>query len=129
MWNRKISPKHRRFYWFRERRANIGSHPRLFRPEGISFNLNKNQNLFYKYPKKPFIVIYQVDTTASMNGRIENVKTYCVDIANILKNQMMIYDFKFGAVFYRDPIDSHDDLNEYYNLTSDIILLQILLKQ
>ena len=64
-----------------------------------------------------------------MNGSIENVKTYYVDISNILKNQMMIYDFKFGAVFYRDPIDSHDDLNEYYNLTSDIILLQILLKQ
>ena len=59
-----------------------------------------------------------------MSGSIENVKKYCVEIANILKNQMMLYDFKFGAVFYRDPIDSHSDKNEYYNFTSNTEGLQ-----
>ena len=33
---------------------------------------------------------------------------------------MMQFDFKFGAVFYRDPIDSHSDKNEHYDLTSEI---------
>ena len=107
-----------------ERRYKIGAHPRLFRPEPVKFTLNKSPSLHYKYPKKPFDVIYLVDATGSMSGSIENVKTYCVDIANILKNQMMLYDFRFGAVFYRDPIDSHSDKNEYYNLTSDTVDLQ-----
>ena len=111
-----------------ERRYKIGDHPKLFRPDGISFTLNKSSSLYYKYPKKPFDVIYLVDATGSMSGSIENVKTYCVDIANILKNQMMLYDFKFGAVFYRDPIDSHSDKNEYYNFTSDTISLQNFVK-
>ena len=102
-----------------ERRYKKGDHPKLFRPDDVSFTLNKSPSLYYKYPKKPFDVIYLVDATGSMSGSIENVKTYCVDIANILKNQMMLYDFKFGAVFYRDPMDSHIDKNEYYNFTSD----------
>ena len=37
---------------------------------------------------------------------------------------MMLYNFKFGAVFYRDPIDSKGDINDYYNLTSDTTSLQ-----
>ena len=49
-----------------------------------------------------------------MCGSIENVKTYSVDIANILKNQMILYDFKFCAIFYRDPIDSKSNKNDYY---------------
>ena len=107
-----------------ERRAQLGYDPKLYRPERVKFRLNKNPSLFYKYPKKTFDVIYLVDGTGSMSGSIENVKKYCVEIANILKDQMMLYDFKFGAVFYRDPIDSDGDRNEYYNLTSDTVNLQ-----
>ena len=107
-----------------ERRANIGYDPKLYRPDGVNFTLNKNPSLYYKYPKKPFDVIYLVDATGSMVESIESVKTYCVEIANILKNQMMLYDFKFGAVFYRDPIDSDGDKNDYYNFTSDTVSLQ-----
>ena len=112
-----------------ERRANAGYDPKLYRPDGVSFVLNKSSSLYYKYPKKAFDVIYLVDATGSMSGSIENVKTYCVDIANILKNQMMLYDFRFGAVFYRDPIDSHSDANEYYNLTSETVNLQNFVKR
>ena len=111
-----------------ERRYNIGHHPRNYRPDKVNFTLNKDQQFFYKYPKIPFDVIYLIDATASMDGTIENVKTYCVEIANILKNQMMLYDFQFGAIFYRDPIDSKKDKNEYYNLTSNIIELQNYVK-
>jgi hypothetical protein len=107
-----------------ERRANIGCDPKLYRPDGVTFTLNKSSSLYYRYPKKPFDVIYLVDATGSMSGSIENVKTYCVDIASILKKQMMLYDFKFGAVFYRDPIDSQIDKNEYYPFTSNTVGLQ-----
>ena len=107
-----------------ERRYKIGEHPSLYRPDGVFFTLKKNSSLFYKFPKKSFDVVYLVDATGSMGGSIQAVKTYCVEIANILKNQMMLYDFKFGAVFYRDPIDSKGDINDYYNLTSDTTSLQ-----
>ena len=36
----------------------------------------------------------------------------------------MLYDFKFGAVFYRDPIDSHSDSNDCYPFTSETVGLQ-----
>ena len=104
-----------------ERRSNMGFEPRLYRPEGVSFVFKKK---FYEYPKKPFDVVYLVDATGSMSESIKKVKTYCVEIANILKNQMMLYDFKFGAVFYRDPIDSKDDLHQYHDLTSNVVDLQ-----
>ena len=107
-----------------ERRYKIGEHPSLYRPDGVFFTLKKNSSLFYKFPKKSFDVVYLVDATGSMEGSIQAVKTYCVEIANILKNQIMLYDFKFGAVFYRDPIDSKGDINDYYNLTSDTTSLQ-----
>ena len=36
----------------------------------------------------------------------------------------MLYDFKFGAIFYRDKVDQPEDKNEYFDLTSDIFSLQ-----
>ena len=57
-----------------------------------------------RHGKVNFDVIYLVDAAGSMSYSIEKVKTYCVEIANILKNKMMLYDFNFGAVFYIDPI-------------------------
>ena len=112
-----------------ERRANSGCDAKLFRPRAVTFTLDKNPDKYYKYHKKPFDVIYLVDATGSMTGSINNVKTYCVDIANVLKKQLMIYDFQFGVVFYRDPIDSKEDKNEYYNLTSNIEELQNFVKK
>lgn len=51
-----------------------------------------------------------------------------LDIANILKKQMMLYDFKFGAVFLRVPIDSKSDNNEQNFFTSDTVCLQNFVK-
>lgn len=63
-----------------------------------------------------------------MSRNIQNVKNYCVEIANILNNQMIFYDLKFGKVFYRVPIDTSKevspDKNEYFDLTSDLVKLQ-----
>ena len=110
-----------------ERRSLLGKHPRLYRPNGFTFKLDKTKH--YKYSLYNFDIVYLVDATASMLGTIENVKTYCVEIANKLKNKMLLFDFKFGVVFYRDPIDSPIDKNEFYDLTSNIIDFKILLKQ
>ena len=37
---------------------------------------------------------------------------------------MNSYDFQIGEIFYRDPIDSKNDKNDHYNLTSNTVDLQ-----
>ena len=103
-----------------ERRANTGYHPRDFRPEPVNFKLDKNPILFHKFLKKKFDLLYLVDATGSMSGSIFAVKNYCVDISDILNKQLR-YDFKFGAVFYRDPKKQNDykNQNEFINFTSN----------
>ena len=56
-----------------------------------------------------------------MTGSILSVKNYCVEISNILHQQMRNYDFKFAAVFYRDPKKQNDykNQNEYMDFTSN----------
>ena len=104
-----------------ERRGNCNDyHPKFYRPEKVKFKLDKNPKYFYKYNKVPFDVIYLVDATASMGESINKVKKYCVEIAKILEKQMMLYDFNFGAIFYRDPIDRKNDKHEYFDLNNNI---------
>jgi len=106
-----------------ERRSQIGE-PKFYRPDAVFFNLKKDPKYHYKYPIKPFDVVYLVDATGSMGGTIEKVKNYCIDIAKILEKKLVLYEFKFGAVFYRDPIDSKEDINDYFNLSFDSYSLQ-----
>ena len=96
-----------------ERRFKTGEHPKYYRPDAVFYDLKKDQKFYYKYPIKSFDVVYLVDGTGSMGNSIEAVKDYCIEIANTLKKKMALYNFKFGAVFYRDPIDSEGDINEH----------------
>ena len=105
-----------------ERRHEIfKENPGKYRPKAVDFRLNKNK--LYNYPKIPFDVVYLVDATESMKMSINNVKKYCLDIAEILKKEKL-YNFKFGAVFYRDPVDTKDcdiqDKNDFIDLTDNM---------
>ena len=104
-----------------ERRANTGQNPIDFRPEPVIFSLNKSSLFHHYFPKKTFDLLYLVDATGSMSGSISSVKNYCVEISNILHERIRNYDFKFGAVFYRDPKKQNDyrNQNEYKDFTSD----------
>ena len=44
----------------------------------------------------------------------------CINISNQLKNELPQFDFNFGAVFYRDPVDCPGEKNHRYPLTDDI---------
>ena len=109
-----------------ERRINTGRHPKDFRPERVIYHLNKNNNLHYKYPKIPFDLLYLVDATGSMDPSIEQVKRYCVQISNILNEKLKRFNFKFGAVFYRDPAMKNDikNQNDFINFTEDPNILE-----
>ena len=103
-----------------ERRAGLGIEPGLYRPDGLDFKLDKSPEKFYKYNLKSFDVVYLVDATSSMQEIIDKVKTYCEEISEVLKKEMMLYDFQFGGVFYRDPVDEKGDVHEFKELTSNI---------
>ena len=85
-------------------------------PEKAKFNFSieiSNQKL-------DFDLIYLVDATGSMSSSIEKVKTYCIDISKKLNVKFNKYNFKFGGVFYRDPVDSSGDKNDYFDLTDEV---------
>ena len=71
-----------------------------------------------------FDIVYMVDATGSMLGYIQNVKNQCINISKILKIKFPHFDFNFGCIFYRDPIDSPSDKNEIIQLTNNMINLQ-----
>ena len=55
---------------------------------------------------------------------MQAAKDQCINISNELKNKFKSYNFKFGGVFYRDPIDCEDDKNEMIDLTEDVVSLK-----
>ena len=61
-----------------------------------------------------------VDATGSISSYIQNVKNECKNISNDLKDKYPNLNFNFGAIFYRDPIDSPSDKHDLIQLTNDI---------
>lgn len=53
------------------------------------------------------------------------LKEQCNKISEKLKSKFPNYDFHFGCVFYRDPIDCESDKNEILPLTKDINQLKV----
>ena len=65
-------------------------------------------------------IVYLIDATGSMGREIKAVKEYVIKILDDLKKKYTDFNFHFGAVFYRDKIDSEGDKNEYFPLTDDM---------
>ena len=68
---------------------------------------------------KNFDVLYLIDATGSMSSYITAAKEETKNIANQLKNIYPDMKFKYGYVFYRDPIDCIGDIHEIIDLTDD----------
>jgi len=52
-----------------------------------------------------FDIVYLLDATGSMGSYLEAAREQCINISNQLKSELPQFDFNFGAVFYRDPVD------------------------
>ena len=86
-------------------------------------NLNGKENNYSKginIANKEVDILYLIDATGSMDKEIKAAKTHVIHIFEELKNNYKDYKFQFGAVFYRDQIDSIGDKNEYFPLTEDM---------
>ena len=67
-----------------------------------------------------FDVLFLVDATGSMESYITAAKEETKNISDELRKMYPKMIFKYGYIFYRDPIDSRDDIHEIINLTDDI---------
>ena len=78
---------------------------------------NKNYN-------KEADISFVIDGTGSMGREIRAAKDYVIKIFKELTEKYKEYNFKFGAVFYRDKVYTKKDIDEFYPLTDKIEELQ-----
>ena len=87
--------------------------PEIIEEEKIYSKIIKNIN-------KEVDITYLIDATGSMYGEIKAANDHVMKIFDKLKNKYKNYDFRFGAVFYRDQVDSKGDKNEYFPITNNM---------
>lgn len=71
-----------------------------------------------------FDIVYLMDATGSMGDYLAAVRDQCKNIFNEVKRELTKFDFRFGAVFYRDPVDSPNEKNNIYSLKKDKDILK-----
>ena len=67
-----------------------------------------------------FDVLFIVDATGSMSSYIKAAKEETQNIAQSLRQTYPEMMFKYGYIFYRDPIDSKSDIHETIDLTDNV---------
>jgi hypothetical protein len=68
-----------------------------------------------------FDILYMIDGTGSMKSYIEAAKKKCIEISEELdKIYINKLNFKYGVIFYRDPIDEKNDKHEQFPLDNII---------
>jgi hypothetical protein len=75
---------------------------------------------FNRRTSNEFDIVYLLDATGSMGSYLAAARDQCINISNQLKSELSQFDFNFGAVFYRDPVDCPGEKNHTYSLKSDV---------
>ena len=70
--------------------------------------------------EKIFDLLFVIDATGSMSSYITAAKDETENISKELRNLYPEYNFQYGYIFYRDPIDSPGDKHEIINLTDKV---------
>ena len=86
-------------------------------------NIKKIKNILSDKTSKDnndFDVLFIVDATGSMGNYIKAAKEETQNISQDLRQTYPEMMFKYGYVFYRDPIDSKNDIHEIINLTDNV---------
>ena len=69
---------------------------------------------------KEFDLLFLIDATGSMGPYIAAAKDETENISKELRKSYPEYNFKYGYVFYRDPIDSRNDVHQIIDLTDNV---------
>ena len=86
-------------------------------------NIKKIKNILSDETSKgnnDFDILFLVDATYSMSSYITAAKEETKNISDQLRKLYPEKMFKYGYIFYRDPIDSHRDKHEFIDLTHDV---------
>lgn len=97
--------------------------PRSYRVPKFSFYIDESRK-FDKVISPLFDIVYMIDATGSMGSYVKAAGEQCINISKDLKAKLSHYDFQFGAIFYRDPVDSPGDEHQTFLLSSDVDLLK-----
>ena len=80
----------------------------------------KFQGFVKKITTKEYDIIYMIDSTGSMESWIDAAADRCLNISEELKIKFPHLEFYFGGIFYRDPVDSEEDIHEVFDLTNNM---------
>ena len=98
-----------------------------FKITPFSFNIDETViwKGFTKDISNEFDIVYLLDATGSMGSFLAAARDQCINISNQLNSELPQFDFNFGAVFYRDPVDCPGEKNHTYSLKKDVNRLRI----
>ena len=92
-----------------------------FKLSAFDFKIDESvKTIFDKKLSNEFDIVYLIDATGSMGSYLAAARDNCINISNQLKVQLPKFNFNFGAVLYRDPIDCPGERNKTYSLKSDV---------
>ena len=95
----------------------------------IDKGLLQNFQISHNLSNNSFDIVYLIDTTGGMGKCLGYLAENLLDIFCRLLIKFPKYDFQFGAVAYKDPIDAPYEKNEFFSLTSDVQELSSSLRQ
>ena len=73
-----------------------------------------------KKKTKDVDIVYLIDGTGSMYPEISAAKKNVINIFDTLTKNYKDYDFRFGAVFYRDKVHQVTDKDEFFQFTNNM---------
>lgn len=92
-----------------------------FKITPFSFTIDESvKMIFEKRVSNEFDIVYLLDATGSMGSYLAAARDQCINISNQLKSELSQFDFNFGDVFYRDPVDCPGEKNHTYSLKNDV---------
>ena len=93
---------------FIKRYGEIGENWKIdFKIPPFSFTIDESiiWKGFIRRTSNEFGIVYLLAEARSMGSYLVAARDQCVNISNQLKSELCQFDFNFGAVFYRDPVD------------------------
>ena len=96
-----------------------------FKLPTIDYKIDESVKIkFEKRISSDFDIVYLIDATGSMGSYLAAARDNCINISKQLKKQLPRFNFNFGAVLYRDPIDCPGEKNKTYSLKRDVEILK-----
>ena len=96
-----------------------------FKLPTIDYKIDESVKIkFEKRISSDFDIVYLIDATGSMGSYLAAARDNCINISKQLKEQLPRFNFNFGAVLYRDPIDCPGEKNKTYSLKRDVEILK-----